>query len=256
MDSLGHLCRSNGFWGKDGAYFRVQGDGVLSCVYQKESTFIDPESSEYSSKKRTGKYIMVGLWSLYAELPEDLFDGKIVFGWLSPMCFIGDRGIQFYGPQHELKLMREEVIPQLDDIMTQTQLVDTCVKLTKIKHRGFLPPQLDLCAAFLKCNREAEALERVESAFTYSWIRCIGDQCDVINAEESITVPVSSRERKRTQKLYRLWAMIAGEQRDTIHRYLEENYNKNLAKIEAIMGRFSTSQSRKKATQNQAQRNR
>lgn len=234
MNSLGQLCRSSGFWGKNGAYYRVSGDGVLTCVFQKESAFISLGSPEYSSKKRMGKYIMVGLWSLYSELPDDLLDGKIIYGWLSPMCFMGNRGIEFYGPQYELDLMRDHVLPQLDVIQTQNQLVDACVKLTKIKHCGFLPPQLDLCAAFLKCNRYAEALERVQAAFSYRWIQPIGNQCEAMKqGEDKILLPVSAAKREQTQRIFRLWAMIAGEQWDNVEAYLNENYKNNLAKIQA-----------------------
>ncbi len=241
MNSLGQLCRSHGFWGKNGAYYRVSGDGVLACVFQKESAYIDPSSPEYASKKRSGKYIMVGLWSLYAELPEALFDGKIIYGWLSPMCFIGRRGTGFYGPQYELDLMCNHVLPQLDAIQTQDQLADACVKLTKIEHCGHMSPQVDLCAAFLKCNRDAEALERVQAAFTYRWIQPIGNQCEAMKqGEDKIRLPVSAAKREQTQRIFRLWAMIAGEQWDNIEAYLKENYRNNLARVKAARENFAS----------------
>ena len=229
--NLRQLCVPEGFHGRNGIYLRIVGDGVLQCVYQTVSCYIHQLSPEYSIAKPKAKCIHLSFHSMYSNLPEDLFSGEYRFGLIYPENFLGHRCIEFCGPEYELQIMQDYGLPRLNQMLTQEQMINEYLALAKIQFCGDVPYDIDLNAAYLKCGKKWEALDRACSSFGNRWILRIKlelDQLTSIQETNSIQISISKKSVVETKQLVDFWEMIVGYDEEKIQEYLQTNFDRNM----------------------------
>lgn len=234
MLSLRKMCLEHGFRGSKGRYFRCIGDGVLQGIFELEKIYIDPYSPEYSDDHRKDKYITIGLWSLYSELPEEIFNGEIRGGQFE-VASIAYQGIgtgPFMGNQYERNLLATRGLPMLDQIQTQSQLADTVVYFANKEHNGLFPDQINLFGAFLRCERCNEALDRVQAFFTLIWMPSLHKIGKEYSIEEIKQIFTENEHRLlASRELAKLWGITMRFDPSVRKDYTDRNYAENIERV-------------------------
>ena len=222
-------CKARGFKRTKTTYARCIGDGILQILFVGGRTYVSPFSPHYSNTARKSNYISIGLWSMYCDLPEFVFEPGIFAGYFSVENFRGRKFIDFMGIQEDHKFMLEQGLDILDSIQTQESLTQTVRALYTAEFGGVNSMALDLCAAHLKCGQNAEALERVGAYYASRWAM-FHQSANTMPIEEYQTREAELRED--TKKYADLWTMIATRNFDAIEEYLKNNFERNLGYAE------------------------
>lgn len=155
------LCFLHGFIHRKKCFFRCIGDGVYQTIRENESGYIDPNSPYYSPHNKRSKRIMIGLYSIYANLPEDWFNPRFGAGLIDANNLVGRRIDPFFGIQDHYDIMDRTGFAVLDKVNTQEKLVQT------IEDIGALRPSLntsqDICIPYLIIGEKEKAIRIIES---------------------------------------------------------------------------------------------
>lgn len=131
-DELRAACVTAGFVRKSKAYFRAHGDGVLQIIKcEKVRNYPINE-------------LNVGLFSLYGELREEWFTSHGCIPRYPITIFEGKRDVLYLknvngihhrcviSSEHQLNILKNRVIPFLNDIKSQAQLAEAICKLDEM----------------------------------------------------------------------------------------------------------------------------
>lgn len=228
------LCLQNGFRHAKGRYFRCIGDGVLQGIFECQKRYIEPSSPEYSEQQRKAKYITFGIWSLYSDLPEYLFNGECNCGPFAPVNLLGKRWQPgpFMGNAEDRRIMEAYGIPFLNTITTQNKICQAVERLSMIEFHQLLGYQVDLTEAYIKSEQLFDAEMRIESRVFSLWLSFF---CQ-LDSYEDFGLPKDFWQKNEdmtneTKKLIELWGKIAGGNKKKIQEHLEQNYHRNMERI-------------------------
>ncbi len=206
----------------------------MQGIFECKKRYIEPLSPEYSEQQRKAKYITFGLWSLYSVLPEYLFNGECNGGLFAPLNLLGKRWQPgpFMGNAEDRRMMQEYGIPLLNSIKTQKQLCEAVERLSLTEFLQLPSFLVDLCGAYLKCERTADAKMRIEARLSNLWM----DFFDNLGIYEVSGLPKDFWDKRayaldETKELAKLWGMIAGGQKENIQRFLAHNYSLNMERV-------------------------
>ncbi len=218
-------CKARGFKRCKTTYARCIGDGVLQILFVGGRTYISPHSPYYSSSARKSNYLSIGLWSMYSNLPEFLFEPGAHAGQFTVENFRGNKFIEFMGIIDDHRFMLEKGLNLLDTIQTQESLIQVAQSLYTAEFGGVGPAQIDLCEPLLKCGRYTEALDRVGSFYASQWVM-FHQSANTLSLDE-----YRANEGKmlsKTRKIADIWRMIATNNHEDIEEYLKSNYEQNI----------------------------
>ncbi len=154
-------CIFHGFTSKKQCFFRCIGDGVFQTIRVNESCYVDPCSPYYSSKSRRTKRIAIGLYSIYASLPELWFDPRFGAGQIDANNLVGRRDLPFFGIQDHYDIMKNTGFDYLDGINTQKLLVHAIENLRDFKPSLILSQEM--CIPYLICGENKKARRIIDS---------------------------------------------------------------------------------------------
>ncbi len=154
-------CIEHGFISKKQCFFRCVGDGVYQTIRVNESCFVDPFSPFYNASQRRSKRVVLGLFSIYAKLPEDWFNPRFGAGTIDARNIIGCKDSPFLGFQDHVAIMESRGFDYLDSIDTQRKLIDAVEKLSEFQ------PSLrfwqTMCVPYYICHEREKAQQIVDS---------------------------------------------------------------------------------------------
>lgn len=211
LNLLQNICKAAHFTKKGKAYFRVTGDGVLQIVKVKY------ERAFYAD------LLYIGLLSMYGELQPEWFTSRgCIVRYPVVNCAIQKDIPPVSAPPfgEQVELLQSKVIPWLDSIITQKQLVTA---ITKLDCRWNDENKI---APYLACG-EVNHAKKV--------VREIIMQHDFAEYNRCAAYDISSfdslefRERE-SDAYYKLMGMIDREDPYEIQCYLRRNYAQNTAR--------------------------
>ena len=155
------LCCLHGFIHRKQCFFRCIGDGVYQTIRVNESSYIDPSSPYYTSNNIRSKRIVIGLYSIYANLPEDWFNPRFGAGLIDANNLVGRRSDPFLGIQDHYDIMDHTGFDYLDKVNSHENLIQA------IEAIGVLEPYLitaqDMCIPYLIVGEKEKALRNIDN---------------------------------------------------------------------------------------------
>lgn len=156
-------CTSRGFINKNQCFFRCIGDGIYQTIRINETCYVDPTSPYYSLKNRRTKRIAIGLYSIYARLPELWFDPKIGAGLIDANNLVGRRNLPFFGLQDHYEIMENSGFVFLDRVNTHRNLIQAIETLRE--YNPSLVMSQEMCIPYLICEEKEKANQIISSFF-------------------------------------------------------------------------------------------
>lgn len=203
-EELKTLCNGSGFVRRGQAFFRLRGDGVLQVI-----------KCRYERHLR-GSVIAVGLFSMYGPLEPQWFtsSGCIPRYSVTNCAQLNNRPLVCAAPLGEqLELLRSRVLPWLDSIATQKDLLRAILKLDPRWNDGQkLGPYL-ACGQY---NHGKKVLREILFQHDFAGIHRSG-------FPESANAPTS-----RDEDLRMLSEQLDREDPGQITAYLQRNLARNM----------------------------
>lgn len=228
-----------GFKRRGEAFFRVVGDGILQVI-KFEYERVDEDFN-----------LSVGLFSMYGKLLKQWFTSLDCIPQYLAVNFVGKRYIratgeiydketgvklvydkEFISTDEQMDILMEKVIPRLNKMQTQEDLIEEMYCLDKIKFVGeiFWLDSLKL-GAFIAAGQNDNAI-RVISAHLYQRLRC-----RVNGGEEWEKTYWTEEDVEKYEKLKLfpeddeyftgLFRMVKRNDKEEIRKYLIDNYECN-----------------------------
>lgn len=216
------LCERHGFIHKKQSYFRCLGDGVFQTIRTNESCYIDPASPYYSNACRRSKRVAVGIYSIYALLPELWFDPRFGAGTIDAQNFIGKRDTIFLGIQHHFEIMEKVGLSYLDGIDSQEKLVQATEKLSEVNPS--LKTSQVMCVPYLICGETEKAKHIINKELDNKhFIKWCVETCD------------NDSERERRHRLLREWQELreCTQSEKVLKNYMRSNMQRNIKLAES-----------------------
>lgn len=227
-----------GFKRRGEAFFRVVGDGILQVI-KFEYERVDEDFN-----------LSVGLFSMYGKLLKQWFTSLDCIPQYLAVNFVGKRYIratgeiydketgvtlvydkEFISTDEQMDILMEKVIPRLNKMQTQGDLIEEMYCLDKIKFVGeiFWLDSLKL-GAFIAAGQNDNAI-RVISAYLY---QRLGEIVETKGWEKTYWTE-EDVERYERLKLFPeddeyftgLFRMVKRNDKEEIRKYLTDNYECN-----------------------------
>lgn len=217
MNAFRRQCIEHGFFSKKQCFFRCIGDGVYQTIRVNESCYVDPVSPYYSTYRRRSRRVVLGLYSIYAQLPEDWFNPRFGAGLIDARNIIGCKGNTFLGFQDHVAIMESHGFDYLDRIVTQRKLVDAVEELSAFQPS--LRSDQMMCVPYYLCHDMEQAKRIVDSFFSN---------------EASMKWCMEKRENdpkaELKQRVFSEWLALseALKSETKMRRYIHENLVRNL----------------------------
>lgn len=227
-----------GFKRRGEAFFRVVGDGILQVI-KFEYERVDEDFN-----------LSVGLFSMYGKLLKQWFTSLDCIPQYLAVNFVGKRYIrdtgeiydketgvklvydkEFISTDEQMDILMEKVIPRLNKMQTQEDLIEEMYCLDKIKFVGeiFWLDSLKL-GAFIAAGQHDNAI-RVISAYLYQrlggivetkgWEKTYWTEEDVERYERLKLFPEDD------EYFTGLFRMVKRNDKEEIRKYLADNYECN-----------------------------
>ena len=201
------LCGSFGFARKGKSFFRVWGDGVLQIIkYGRERAF-------------QADLICVGLFSMYGPLPSKMFTAPGSIAKYSVMNCYGQNALPpFFAPpvQTQMDMLRDRVMPWLNSIDTQKELLDA---MTKLDRRWNDSAKIGPYLACGQQNHAKKVIKEIIGPSAFAQIR------NAPKREETVDELLARVDREPTPYCGMIEIIDRGE--DAVCAYLQANYAKN-----------------------------
>jgi len=221
---LKRVAKEHGFTTRRDACFRIVGDGIFQVL-----------KFEY---ERAGEsyHLNVGLRSMYDELRPEWFTADGCIPQFSIANFIGVRSANYFplfsGLRKENKrtifnhnqiiLLQDSVIPKLDQMQTQKDLLDMMIELQTVESGSVRANFFEAFAPYLSCRLYAEAEKVISSVFAQH------HDADVSKKRDNPYYVKSEYYQKEDRHLEDLLGMVRTRDQRQIECYLQANYANNM----------------------------
>ena len=232
-ESLSKEINEYGFIRRGGAFFRIQGDGVLQVIKFEYERVME----EYD--------LSVGLFSLYGELLQQWFTSGGCIPRYSVVNFINERNPiisesrndvvyeRMISPEEQIEILIDKGVPWLDEIKTQRQLAEGICWFDKQDGKEVLWNDDLKIAPFLASEQKNKAI-RVISAILQQHVPVIyklppgRNEWPELEWQDEDIHRYEKLFPGKDEKFLNLYRLIKREDEEEIREYLMKNYNRNM----------------------------
>lgn len=224
------VAKEHGFTPRGNAFFRVIGDGVFQILkFEFERGF-----SHYT--------LGVGLQSMFSELKPQSFTSSgcilryYVVNFIGKSCSVitneenGLWSFNVVSPEEQVDILNSRVFPQLDEMQTQQELVNSMCQLDIIRFGSVIWNDIQKLAPYLQIG-DLKNAEKVVQAIRNQYIDSLEKKRSYLDS--SSFAAVYAKSEKEISVLNQKLTAIRETDFQIINAYLRENYqiNSNLAKF-------------------------
>lgn len=229
------MCNDYGFAKHGKVYSRCIGDAIYQNISINSLEYLPQNSPEYTPYNKKSPCIKFEMWSMYSDLHIMCFSDRNRIGRFWPENIQGHSFTRdiFLGFENQVEIMRTVGFPLLNSVISQEKLIETMCCLQQAEYGYLLPHQFYLCAPYILCGEEPQALNHLYSLYAQSWLN-FHKKHDHLKVEGQTHkyIELELRQEKDLENVSNLLQMVLGNQKVLLNAYFRDCLKRNIELVE------------------------